>query len=82
MEVHAAGGGINFTVEKTRAASAEVLESSLLQRLDRMLRAGMEKLSLLSSLESFHRHCAKKRVDDKVDSTLSPFLYGLDCVLV
>ncbi|XP_042230180.1 probable imidazolonepropionase isoform X1 [Homarus americanus] len=40
MEVHAAGGGINFTVEHTRAASEEKLLQLLLPRLHRMSRAG------------------------------------------
>lgn len=40
MEVHQAGGGINFTVEKTRQASKEELIQLLLTRLQRMLRAG------------------------------------------
>jgi len=40
MEVHAAGGGINFTVEKTRAADEEELLDLLLPRLHAMLRHG------------------------------------------
>ena len=40
MEVHQAGGGINFTVEKTRKASEDELETLLVPRLQRMLRAG------------------------------------------
>jgi len=40
MEVHEAGGGINFTVERTRAASKETLLEALLPRLQRMSRAG------------------------------------------
>ncbi|XP_063609866.1 probable imidazolonepropionase [Penaeus indicus] len=36
MEVHAAGGGINFTVEHTRAASEQELLDLLLPRLRRM----------------------------------------------
>ena len=40
MEVHAAGGGIHFTVEKTRAASEAELLELLVPRLRRMLRAG------------------------------------------
>ena len=40
MEVHKAGGGIHFTVDKTREATEEELEQSLLERLGRMLRAG------------------------------------------
>lgn len=40
MEVHQAGGGINFTVEKTRAASEDQLLELLMSRLERMLRAG------------------------------------------
>ena len=40
MEVHKAGGGINFTVEKTKKASEKELYGLLLDRLDRMLRSG------------------------------------------
>ncbi|XP_028824198.1 putative imidazolonepropionase [Denticeps clupeoides] len=40
MDVHRAGGGIHFTVEHTRRASAERLTSGLMGRLRRMLRAG------------------------------------------
>jgi len=40
FEVHEAGGGINFTVERTRAASKETLLEALLPRLQRMSRAG------------------------------------------
>ncbi len=43
MDVHRAGGGINYTVEKTRAATEEELLQLLLPRLDRMLRAGRSK---------------------------------------
>ncbi len=40
MEVHEAGGGINFTVRKTREAQQEELEELLVERLERMLKAG------------------------------------------
>lgn len=40
MDIHQAGGGINFTVEHTEAASEEELFRSFKQRLQRMLRAG------------------------------------------
>lgn len=40
MEVHAAGGGIHFTVERTRAATEQELLESLLCRLRRMSRHG------------------------------------------
>lgn len=40
MEVHSAGGGINFTVDHTRSASEEELETLLLPRLERMIKAG------------------------------------------
>lgn len=40
MEVHAAGGGIHFTVEKTREASEDSLVSLLVPRLWRMLKHG------------------------------------------
>lgn len=40
MDIHQAGGGINFTVERTRQASEEELFSSFQQRLQCMARAG------------------------------------------
>ena len=40
MEVHQAGGGINFTVEKTRSASEDELLILLNDRLQRMLKSG------------------------------------------
>ena len=40
MDVHKAGGGINFTVEHVRKASEEELFESLLGRLRRMVRSG------------------------------------------
>ncbi|XP_040579397.1 probable imidazolonepropionase [Lepeophtheirus salmonis] len=40
MEVHEAGGGINFTVEHTRKASEEELTTSFCQRLNRMIKSG------------------------------------------
>jgi len=40
MEVQKAGGGIHFTVEKTRQASDSLLLELLVDRLGRMLRAG------------------------------------------
>ncbi|XP_013419726.1 probable imidazolonepropionase [Lingula anatina] len=40
MEVHAAGGGINFTVDHTRKASEDQLLKDFEERLRRMLRCG------------------------------------------
>ncbi|XP_026355642.1 probable imidazolonepropionase isoform X2 [Ursus arctos] len=40
MDIHQAGGGINFTVEHTRQASEEELFCSLQERLQCMMRAG------------------------------------------
>lgn len=40
MDVHRAGGGIHFTVERTRAAAPPELLASLRGRLVRMQRAG------------------------------------------
>ena len=40
MEVHQAGGGIHFTVQRTRAASEAELLEALLPRLHRMLISG------------------------------------------
>ncbi|XP_029810136.1 probable imidazolonepropionase isoform X1 [Suricata suricatta] len=40
MDIHQAGGGINFTVEHTRQASEEELFCSFQQRLQCMMRAG------------------------------------------
>lgn len=40
MDIHQAGGGIHFTVERTRQASEEELLGAFRQRLQCMLRAG------------------------------------------
>lgn len=40
MEVHAAGGGIHYTVDKTRAAGEEELVDLLVERMKGMIRAG------------------------------------------
>ncbi|KAM9312658.1 putative imidazolonepropionase [Gastrophryne carolinensis] len=40
MDIHQAGGGIHFTVDKTEAASEEELYNSFKERLERMLRTG------------------------------------------
>ena len=48
MDIHKAGGGIAFTVEHTRAASAETLLTSLLGRLDRALALGTTLLEAKS----------------------------------
>ena len=40
MEVHKAGGGINFTVQHTRDASEDDLLKSFTDRLTRMLQCG------------------------------------------
>lgn len=40
MEIHKAGGGIGFTVQKTKEASEEELVESLIERLGRMMRSG------------------------------------------
>ncbi|VCW84098.1 unnamed protein product [Gulo gulo] len=40
MDIHQAGGGINFTVERTRQASEEELFCSFQERLQCMMRAG------------------------------------------
>lgn len=40
MDIHEAGGGINFTVEQTRAASEDVLYELFKDRLAQLLRSG------------------------------------------
>lgn len=40
MEIHQAGGGINFTVEHTKAASEEQLKNSLHERLQAAIKTG------------------------------------------
>ena len=49
MEVHKAGGGINFTVNHTKKATEDELYQLLMDRLARMLRAGN-----LSGFTAFH----------------------------
>lgn len=48
-EVHAAGGGINFTVNATREASESKLNELLLHRLDAMMRAGTTTCEVLTA---------------------------------
>ena len=52
MEVHQAGGGINFTVERTRAASETELLESLLPRLRRMLKTGTAGAEITTAWET------------------------------
>ncbi|KAM9311678.1 putative imidazolonepropionase [Gastrophryne carolinensis] len=40
MDIHQAGGGIHYTVDKTEAASEEELYNSFKERLERILRTG------------------------------------------
>lgn len=40
MEIHEAGGGINFTVEHTKNATEDELQKSLLQRLKAATKCG------------------------------------------
>lgn len=40
LEIHAKGGGIHFTVDRTRAATVKSLLDSLVRRFDGMLRSG------------------------------------------
>ena len=40
MEVHEAGGGINYTVEHTKRASEEELYTLLADRITRMIKSG------------------------------------------
>ena len=40
MEIHAAGGGIHYTVQKTKEASEELLVEKILARLDQMTSQG------------------------------------------
>ena len=40
MDVHKAGGGINFTVQHVRKATEDELYKSFKERLDRMLKCG------------------------------------------
>lgn len=46
MEVHNAGGGINFTVNHTREASEERLLQLLEERLQQMLRSGKNQVTI------------------------------------
>ena len=45
MEVHEAGGGINYTVEHTKKANEEELYTLLVDRLRRMIKSGSERLT-------------------------------------
>ena len=56
MEVHEAGGGINFTVEKTRAASEAELLNLLMDRLERMLKAQCSKIRKKVPFQKYKKH--------------------------
>jgi hypothetical protein len=50
MEVHEAGGGINYTVEHTKKASEEELYTLLADRITRMIKSG-KKLQMKNLCE-------------------------------
>jgi imidazolonepropionase len=52
MEIMQQGGGIGFTVGQTRASTDDELMSLLLERLNRMLKAGMTCHGLLNEILS------------------------------
>lgn len=56
MEVHSAGGGINFTVEHTRSASEKELETLLLPRLERMIKGGECDLEIVTIVTILRRN--------------------------
>ena len=49
MEVHQAGGGIHFTVDKVRKASEDHLYEEFRKYMMRMLQAGMNTYSMLTN---------------------------------
>ncbi len=66
MEVHRAGGGILFTVRKTREATLQRLEDLLVERLERMLKAGMTRCwkypdTILQRVLLYIRFCGCRR---------------------
>lgn len=74
MQIMAAGGGINSTVERVRQASVEQLVAETLPRLDRMLRLGTTTVEIktgygldtgneLKSLQAIYRLDAEHPVD-------------------
>ena len=78
MEVHEAGGGINYTVEHTKKASEEELYTLLADRLRRMIKSGKLKLNMknlcakaikLQNLLQFRAYKANTRVNNKKDET-------------
>eukprot|EP00028_Trichosphaerium_sp_Am-I-7-wt_P010556 CAMPEP_0168525092 /NCGR_PEP_ID=MMETSP0405-20121227/11089_1 /TAXON_ID=498012 /ORGANISM="Trichosphaerium sp, Strain Am-I-7 wt" /LENGTH=401 /DNA_ID=CAMNT_0008547523 /DNA_START=154 /DNA_END=1356 /DNA_ORIENTATION=- len=48
MDIHKQGGGIGFTVKHTRQSSEEELKKLLLERIDRMVKAGTTLLEIKS----------------------------------
>ena len=56
MEVHSAGGGINFTVEHTRSASEKELKTLLLPRLERMIKGGECDLEIFTIVTILRRN--------------------------
>ena len=82
MEVHEAGGGINYTVEHTKKASEEELYTLLADRLRRMIKSGKLKLNMknlcakpikLQNLLQFRAYKANTRVNNKKDETKDLF---------
>ena len=55
MEVHEAGGGINYTVEHTKKASEEELYTLLADRLRRMIKSGKLKLNMKNLCAKTHQ---------------------------
>ncbi|XP_065348185.1 probable imidazolonepropionase [Cloeon dipterum] len=78
LEIHASGGGIFFTVDKTKEASDQQLEDLLCERLGKMLRSGSTTVECKSGygldLDSEMRllriiEAAKRRVCNEISST-------------
>ena len=54
MEVHEAGGGINYTVEHTKKASVDELYTLLADRITRMIKSG-KKLQMKNLCAKTHQ---------------------------
>ena len=60
MEVHEAGGGINYTVEHTKKANEEELYTLLVDRLRRMIKSG--KLESTKKYVQYHQITKKQTI--------------------
>ena len=62
MEVHEAGGGINYTVEHTKKANEEELYTLLVDRLRRMIKSGKLETNKNKNYVQYHQITKKQTI--------------------